>query len=54
SLIGQFSVTVKRHMAYNLMLTSMVNKLACIGDPALTAYLFLANGATMPTTSTQP
>ncbi|KAJ2472613.1 hypothetical protein GGI02_001458 [Coemansia sp. RSA 2322] len=48
SLIAQLGVAVKRHMAYNLMLTSMINKLACIADPALTAYLFLANGATMP------
>ncbi|KAJ2074870.1 hypothetical protein GGH13_001021 [Coemansia sp. S155-1] len=48
SLVDQFRVVVKRHMAYNLMLTSMVNKLACIGDPALTSYLFFANGATMP------
>ncbi|KAJ2862220.1 hypothetical protein GGH94_004406 [Coemansia aciculifera] len=48
SLVAQFGVVVKRHMAYNLMLTSMVNKLACIADPALTSYLFLANGATMP------
>ncbi|KAJ2906998.1 hypothetical protein GGI21_003961, partial [Coemansia aciculifera] len=47
SLVTQFSSVVKRHMAYNLMLTSMVNKLACIGDPALTAFLFLANSATM-------
>ncbi|KAJ2835404.1 hypothetical protein FBU31_001630 [Coemansia sp. 'formosensis'] len=38
-------------MAYNLMLTSMVNKLACIADPALSAFLFLANSATMPPTT---
>ncbi|KAJ2744027.1 hypothetical protein GGI20_003298 [Coemansia sp. BCRC 34301] len=50
SLITQFSVAVKRHMAYNLMLTSMINKLACVGNPALTAYLFLANGATASST----
>ncbi|KAJ2665785.1 hypothetical protein IW148_001544 [Coemansia sp. RSA 1199] len=52
SLISQLSLVVKRHMAYNLMLTSMLNKLLCIGDPALSAYLFLANSATVPNTST--
>ncbi|KAJ2734414.1 hypothetical protein IW152_002307 [Coemansia sp. BCRC 34962] len=48
SLIAQFGVAVKRHMAYNLMLTSMVNKLACVGDPSLTSFLFLASSATVP------
>ncbi|KAI8319456.1 hypothetical protein GQ54DRAFT_299331 [Martensiomyces pterosporus] len=48
SLVKQFSLVVKRHMAYNLMLTSMVNKLVCVADPALCAYLFLANSATVP------
>ncbi|KAJ2128749.1 hypothetical protein IW136_006017, partial [Coemansia sp. RSA 678] len=48
SLISQLSLVVKRHMAYNLMLTSMLNKLLCIGDNALSAYLFLANSATVP------
>ncbi|KAJ2718626.1 hypothetical protein H4S00_003727 [Coemansia sp. D1744] len=48
SLISQLSLVVKRHMAYNLMLTSMLNKLLCIGDSALSAYLFLANSATVP------
>ncbi|KAJ2359171.1 hypothetical protein GGF43_000337 [Coemansia sp. RSA 2618] len=51
SLIGQLALVVKRHMAYNLMLTSMLNKLLCIADPALSAYLFLANSATMPSAS---
>ncbi|ORX65515.1 hypothetical protein DL89DRAFT_270878 [Linderina pennispora] len=50
SLVKQFSLVVKRHMAYSLMLTSMINKLACIADPALCAYLFLANSATLPKT----
>ncbi|KAJ2814498.1 hypothetical protein GGI24_006368, partial [Coemansia furcata] len=53
SLVAQFGVAIKRHMAYNLMLTSMVNKLACIADPALSAFLFLANSATMPTSNSQ-
>ncbi|KAJ1797430.1 hypothetical protein LPJ75_007045, partial [Coemansia sp. RSA 2598] len=48
SLIGQFTTIIRRHMAYNLMVTSMVNKLACIADPALCAFLFLANSATIP------
>ncbi|KAJ2032334.1 hypothetical protein IWW57_000278 [Coemansia sp. S610] len=48
SLIAQFGGAVKRHMAYNLMLTSMVNKLACVGDPSLTSFLFLASSATVP------
>ncbi|KAJ1730704.1 hypothetical protein LPJ61_002881 [Coemansia biformis] len=47
SVVHQLTLMVKRHMAFNLMLTSIVNKLACIGDPALTSYLFLANSATM-------
>ncbi|KAJ2718761.1 hypothetical protein GGI07_005600 [Coemansia sp. Benny D115] len=48
SLITQLTASVRRHMAYNLMVTSMINKLACLADPALCAYLFLANSATVP------
>ncbi|KAJ2403009.1 hypothetical protein GGI23_000291 [Coemansia sp. RSA 2559] len=48
SLVDQFSMVVKRHMAYNLLLTSMTAKLVAIADPALCAYLFLANSATVP------
>ncbi|KAJ1642450.1 hypothetical protein LPJ64_005711 [Coemansia asiatica] len=48
TLISQLTCAIKRHMAYNLMVTSMINKLACLADPALCAFLFLANSATMP------
>ncbi|KAJ2779092.1 hypothetical protein GGI15_003984 [Coemansia interrupta] len=48
SLVGQLGCVVRRHMAYNLMLTSMVHKLACLGHAPLSAYLFLANSATLP------
>ncbi|KAJ1850713.1 hypothetical protein LPJ73_003319 [Coemansia sp. RSA 2703] len=48
SLVAQLGTVVRRHMAYNLMLTSMVNKLTCLGHPPLTAFLFLANSATLP------
>ncbi|KAJ2522155.1 hypothetical protein GGI11_001808 [Coemansia sp. RSA 2049] len=55
SLVDQFSMAVKRHMAYNLLLTSMASKLVAIADPALSAYLFLANSATVrPLTSSSP
>ncbi|KAJ2733075.1 hypothetical protein H4S06_006816, partial [Coemansia sp. BCRC 34490] len=47
SLVDQFAMAVKRHMAYNLLLTSMASKLVAIADPALSAYLFLANSATV-------
>ncbi|KAJ1724098.1 hypothetical protein LPJ53_001619 [Coemansia erecta] len=48
SLISQLGSVVRRHMAYNLMLTSMVHKLACLGYAPLSAYVFLANSATLP------
>ncbi|KAJ2559491.1 hypothetical protein EV175_000319 [Coemansia sp. RSA 1933] len=51
SLVDQFAMVVKRHMAYNLLLTSMAAKLVAIADPALCAYLFLANSATVPLSS---
>ncbi|KAJ1664030.1 hypothetical protein EV178_004487 [Coemansia sp. RSA 1646] len=51
SLVHQFSIVIKRHMAYNLLLTSMTAKLVAIADPALCAYLFLANSATVPLSS---
>ncbi|KAJ1731265.1 hypothetical protein LPJ72_004029 [Coemansia sp. Benny D160-2] len=56
SLVDQFAMAVKRHMAYNLLLTSMASKLVAIADPALSAYLFLANSATVrpPTSPSQP
>lgn len=47
SLISQLKTLVKRHMAFNLMLTSMFNRLTSIGDPSLTAYLFLASKSTV-------
>ncbi|KAJ2594330.1 hypothetical protein H4R99_005827, partial [Coemansia sp. RSA 1722] len=54
SLVGQLTTVVKRHMAYNLMVTSMINKLACVADPALCAFLFLANSATVPRFDVEP
>ncbi|KAJ1891392.1 hypothetical protein LPJ81_005753, partial [Coemansia sp. IMI 209127] len=51
SLVNQFSMVVKRHMAYNLLLTSMAAKLVAVADPALCAFLFLANSATVPHSS---
>ncbi|KAI7833964.1 Retinoic acid induced 16-like protein-domain-containing protein [Kickxella alabastrina] len=48
SLIGQLESVVRRHMAYNLTVTSMFNRLTCLADPALSAFLFLANSATVP------
>ncbi|KAJ2803460.1 hypothetical protein H4R20_002883 [Coemansia guatemalensis] len=48
SLIRQLTMVVRRHMAYNLLLTSMLNRLVCVADPALCAYLFLASSAVLP------
>ncbi|KAI9500566.1 hypothetical protein BX070DRAFT_230361 [Coemansia spiralis] len=49
SLIGQFGLVVRRHMAYNLLLTSMVTRLAALADPGVCAFLFLANSTVVPT-----
>ncbi|KAJ2736156.1 hypothetical protein H4R23_002069, partial [Coemansia sp. Cherry 401B] len=48
SLVRQLALVPTRHMAYNLLLTSILNRLLSIAHPALCAYLFLANSATMP------
>ncbi|KAJ2448754.1 hypothetical protein EV183_005270 [Coemansia sp. RSA 2336] len=50
SLAQQLRMVPMRHMAYNLLLTSILNRLLCIADPALCAYVFLASSKTMPKT----
>ncbi|KAJ2775012.1 hypothetical protein IWQ56_000309 [Coemansia nantahalensis] len=47
SLVRQMTTLVKRHIAFGLTLTSLVNRLTCVGDPALSSYLFMANSATL-------
>ncbi|KAJ2712057.1 hypothetical protein H4R19_002951 [Coemansia spiralis] len=51
SLVRQLTTLVKRHIAFGLTLTSLVNRLTCIGDPALTSYIFMANSATLADSS---
>ncbi|KAI9471495.1 Retinoic acid induced 16-like protein-domain-containing protein [Coemansia mojavensis] len=51
SLAQQLRMVPMRHMAYNLLLTSILNRLLCIADPALCAYVFLASSKTMPKTN---
>ncbi|KAJ2846731.1 hypothetical protein IWW36_004209, partial [Coemansia brasiliensis] len=52
SLAQQLRMVPMRHMAYNLLLTSILNRLLCTADPALCAYVFLASSKTMPKADT--